>query len=82
LWGKTKNGKSVLAMDRGFEPYFYVEVEKEFLKTNELDNLKRRIGELKEFGEKVKKIELVERKYLGGRKTFLRILLSNPRDIP
>ncbi|UCC91693.1 MAG: hypothetical protein JSV39_00250 [Candidatus Aenigmatarchaeota archaeon] len=82
LWGKTKKGESVLAEDRDFEPYFYLEAEKEYLKTNELDNLKRRIRELKDFGEKVKNIEMVERRYLGGGKTFLRLVLSNPRDIP
>ncbi|MCK4532110.1 MAG: DNA polymerase, partial [Candidatus Aenigmarchaeota archaeon] len=82
LWGKTKKGESILAEDRNFEPYFYAEVEKEYLKTNELDNFKRRIRELKDFGEKVKNIEMVEKRYLGERKTFLRLILSNPRDIP
>lgn len=81
LWGKTKKGESILALDRDFEPYFYLEVEKDYLKTNELDNLKRRIRGLKEFGESVKNIEIVERRYLGDRKTFLRLILSNPRDI-
>lgn len=82
LWGKTKKGESILAEDRDFEPYFYVEVEREYLKTNELDNFKRRIRELKDFGEKVKNIEMIEKRYLGERKTFLRLILSNPRDIP
>ncbi len=82
LWGEKKDGKSVLALDRSFEPYFYIELEKEYLKSNELENLKRRVRELKEFAGKVKNIEMVERRYLGERKTFLKVVLSNPRDIP
>ena len=81
LWGKTKNGRSILALDRDFEPYFYIELEEEYLRGRKLDDFKQRLRELKEFGEKIKRIEIVERKYLGEPKKFLKVVVFNPREI-
>ncbi len=82
LWGKTKTGKSVLAMDRNFSPYFYVELSENFTTMSGVETIKRRIKELKDIGgEKLKKLELVEKKLLGEKKTFLKIVIQDPTDI-
>ena len=82
LWGRTKDGKRVLALDRDFVPYLYVELESKEPKTSEMEDIKKRIMELREIGEKIRKIETIGRKYLGEERDFLKISLVNPRDIP
>ncbi|MCK5019478.1 MAG: ribonuclease H-like domain-containing protein [Candidatus Peribacteraceae bacterium] len=81
IWGKTKAGKSVLAIDRDFYPYFYAEAD-ENMSTADVEALKMRLRELKEFGEKIKTIENVNKKYLGKEKVFLKVVVTNPRDLP
>ncbi|NIO22598.1 MAG: DNA polymerase [Candidatus Aenigmarchaeota archaeon] len=80
LWGKTKNGKNVLAIDRDFKPYFYVELSEKHANNDGVERIKRRIGELKDI-KGTDKLELVEKKLLGEKKTFLKIMLQNPTDI-
>lgn len=80
MWGKTRKGKTVVARDSEFRPYFYLETDKE-MSASETENLKRRIREFREFGEKVREIENVKKKYLGEEKEFLKITLSDPRDL-
>lgn len=80
LWGKTKSGKNVLAIDREFRPYFYAELGEKYTNNAGLEGMRRRISELKNI-KGVEKLEFVEKKLLGEKKTFLKIILQNPTDI-
>nr|NIO22193.1 hypothetical protein [Candidatus Aenigmarchaeota archaeon] len=82
LWGKTKGGKNVLAIDRNFKPYFYVELSEKHANNEGVERIRRRISELKDIGgEKLEKLELVEKKLLGEKRTFMKIILQDPTDI-
>jgi DNA polymerase elongation subunit (family B) len=82
IWGKTRDGKNVLAIDRSFSPYFYLDVEPDLMKTTGIDSLRKRIIQLKEMEGKEVRIEVVEKNLLGEKKSFLKITLQNPTDIP
>jgi len=82
LWGKAEDGRTVLALDRNFEPYFYVELAEKYTSLSGLDGFRDRINSIADLGSKVKGMELVEKKYLGEPRTMLKITLHNPRDIP
>jgi len=78
LWGKTEDGKNVVVFDKKLFPYFYVEIKD----IESLPSLKERIKDLKEFaGEKIRKIEVVEKKLLGEKKKFIKIVMQDPSDV-
>jgi len=79
LWGKTKTGKNILAIDREFKPYFYVELSEKHANNEGVERIGRRIGELKDI-KGAEKLELVEKRLLGEKKTFLKIILQDPTD--
>jgi len=80
LWGKTRAGKTILAVDRGFRPYFYADVSGKHASNDWVENVRRRIGELKDI-RGAEKLELVEKRLLGEKRTFLKIILQDPTDI-
>ncbi|RLJ09552.1 MAG: hypothetical protein DRP15_03340, partial [Candidatus Aenigmatarchaeota archaeon] len=76
IWGKTEDGKTIVAIDNGFVPYFYVE-------PNEItEKLKKEIMELKVQEHKVKKLEVVEKKIYGEPRKLLKIYVDNFRLVP
>lgn len=80
LWGKTGKGKTVMAIDKGFRHYFYVEPERD-LSDKEKELLKKQILSLREMDKGIDGVEEIERKYLGEKRDMLRIYVSNPRDL-
>ena len=86
IWGKTQEGKSVVVLDRNFEPYFYVE-PREGMSLEQLKDLAARIenAELKEEGRKPVKplrAELTEKRYLGIPRKVFKVYIRVPSDVP
>jgi len=83
IWGKTQDGRSIVVLDRGFEPYFYVEPREE-LSLEQLEGLAERIRglELEEDRRRPVSVELTEKRFLGLPKRVLRVGVRSPRDVP
>jgi len=82
IWGKTKEGKSVLVLDRTFEPYFYVQ-PRDGLSESELRLLAKRILQLRLEGKGLKRVEKIKgRKFLGKSIKILRVVAGVPPDVP
>ena len=86
IWGKTQDSKSVLVLDRSFEPYFYVE-PKSGLSLDQLEELATRIEniELNEEGTEPRKpirAELTEKRYLGIPRKVFQVFIQIPSDVP
>ncbi len=82
IWGRTEDGKSVLATDREFYPYFYLDVSDDLLKEEGIANLRERILRIGNMGGKYLDIRKTERNLLGEGKSLLRVTIQNPVDIP
>lgn len=78
LWGKTDNRKSILVLDETFEPYFYVEPKE----PKGISKLAKKIEKLELEGEKVKKVEVVEKIQMGEKKKFLKVTIEKPPNVP
>ncbi len=86
LWGRTSSGKSVLCIDRGFSPYFYVE-PREGMSLDELQGIAKRIGNLvlEEEGKESRRplrVEMLEMRYLGVSRKVFRVYVQTPADVP
>jgi len=80
LWGKTKSGRSVLILDRTFEPYFYV-----FPKTGvDIDKLIETIKviEVDEEKHRPTKVEQIKKNLYGKEYDVIRVFSNNPTNIP
>jgi len=82
LWGRTADGKSVLVLDRGFKPYFYVDVNSNLLKKEGVEKLRERVLELNEMQGKTIELEPDEKRLLGEKRELLKVIIQNPSDIP
>jgi len=80
LWGRSDSGKSVVVIDRGFVPYFYV--RHEAASRAELSLLKNRIMGLEVEGSKPVRVDETERKYLGSKVKLLKVFVAMPADVP
>jgi len=76
LWGRTRDGRSILVLDRSFRPYFYV------LFDGRPDELTQKIMKLEIDGEKPLEAELVERKILGRNSKLMKITVQRPASVP
>ncbi len=75
IFGRTDKGQSIVAFDRGFEPYFYVSA-KEPEKTAE------KLKELKKEEFVIEKV-LAEKKLLNGKETkILKVVMRSPSEVP
>lgn len=76
LFCKDKSGKSFVALDYNFEPYFYVlpEIGKESL-------IKKLILDKKPKDVVIRNIETIERIVNGERKKFLKVVCNLPADL-
>jgi len=79
LYCKDVKGKTVLALDQNFRPYFYV-----MPKEGKVTELSKKIGQLdtKKLETKILKVETVEKKWQLGKVKILKITIDNPRRIP
>jgi len=80
LWTKLPTGKTLVAFERKFEPYFYVEPKHET--KADIEELAQRIRNLELEGKKPTKVEILERRFLGIPVTVLKIFCENPADVP
>lgn len=69
LFGKLADGRSIIALDRNFKPYIYIQPYDVRKCKDELRRLE------------LKKIEIINKKDKGKEKEFLKIILNHPRDI-
>lgn len=69
LFGKLADGRSIIALDRNFKPYIYVQ-------THDVEKCKDELRKLE-----LKKIEKICKKDKGQIEEFLKIILNHPRDI-
>lgn len=76
LFCKDEKGKTVLVLDKNFEPYFYVEPKK-----GELKEYKRKLLSYEFRKGKVKRVEEVEKEFFGERKRLLKVVVNTPRDV-
>lgn len=78
LWCKNPRGETVVARDRGFVPYFYIEPRDGV----DLEKLEKRVADLEIEGNNPEKIEAVKRKILGKEKNLLKVSVAIPVDVP
>lgn len=81
IWGKSREGKSVVVLDRSFEPYFYVE-PREDMSLDDLKALSERIGNLEFEGNRPTRVELEEKRYLGITRKVFSVGVQKPTDVP
>jgi len=81
LWGKTQTGKTVVALDRSFRDWFYIE-PKHGLDDKEIEKLAEKVSQLDIEGRKPEKVEIVEKRFLGRLIKVIKVVMKNPRDIP
>ena len=75
IFGRTDKGQSIVAFDRGFEPYFYA-YSKEPEKTAE------RLKELKKEEFVIEKVK-IEKKLLNGKEVkILKVVMQSPTEVP
>lgn len=80
IWGKDREGRTVLAADRTFRPYFYVE-PREAMKEAEIRVLAEKLSELQLEGSKPEKVEEREKKVFGAQKKLLKMTVPRPSDV-
>jgi DNA polymerase I/DNA polymerase-2 len=77
----NREGKSLVALVRSFEPYFYVE-PKAGMARAETEELSQRIRNLELEGKRPTKVDTLQKKYLGLPMTVLKVFCENPADVP
>jgi DNA polymerase elongation subunit (family B) len=81
IWGKTKNGKTVLALDRKFRPYFYLELDDKHIENFNLSLFREKLSAIKDYGSTFIGAENVERKLLGEPRRFVKVFAKTPSDV-
>ena len=81
LWGKTKSGKTVLALDRKFRPYFYLELDEKHIENFNLSLFREKLAAIKDYGSAFIGAETVERRLLGEPKKFVKVAVKAPGDV-
>ncbi|NOX71506.1 MAG: hypothetical protein GXO64_02295 [Candidatus Micrarchaeota archaeon] len=82
MWGVTDTGETLIAIDKAFRPYFYVEVGsswKSRQRTNDVMQMIRELGDL--VSGAIKKVETVKKNLLGEEREFIRITVQQPADV-
>ncbi|MBI2674879.1 MAG: ribonuclease H-like domain-containing protein [Candidatus Aenigmarchaeota archaeon] len=77
LFGLAKNRENVVALERNFRPYFYVEA-KEGKEKEVMEKLKNLAIE----NDKPLAIEEIRKGILGRQKKLLKVTVTNPRNMP
>lgn len=81
IWGKTREGKSILVLDREFVPYFFVE-PKEGMSLEQLQDLSKRLENVEVEEENPVRVEMTEKRYLGIPRKVFRIYVETPANVP
>ncbi len=81
LWGRASDGKTILANDRAFRPYFYLELDEKTDRKFDMKGFMEKLDALEELKSAVEKIETVEKNLLGEPRHFLKISMSSPASI-
>lgn len=81
LWGVDEKGKSVVAVEPNFRPYFYILPDQKLRKAD-MENLMDKVRELKVEGRSPERVEEVEMKYLGKPASVLKVTVTRPPDVP
>jgi DNA polymerase elongation subunit (family B) len=81
LWGKTRDGKTVLVRDRNFRPYFYFEIDDKYAGDFDVAAFARKVADLKDAGNSFVSAELNEKKLLGDARKFVKVKVQRPGDI-
>ncbi len=76
LWGRTKEGKTILVLDREFRPYFYAQFE------GDAKELHSRIMQLEMEGERPVSVEPIQRNVLGKTARSMKITVTKPPSVP
>ncbi|RLJ04103.1 MAG: DNA polymerase [Candidatus Aenigmatarchaeota archaeon] len=74
IWGKTDKGESIVVFDSGFVPYFYIEAEI-------TPELKREVENIEIGGQKILRIEEVEKKIYGKPTKLLKVYVQKAADV-
>lgn len=79
IFGKDKNGRNVTALDRSFEPYFFV-----LTKPGKINVVKKRIETVVSAEEEfdIKDVKIVERVLHGERKKLIKVVCDYPPNVP
>lgn len=82
LWGVTDKGETITIVDRKFMPYFYAEVSSQWKSSQRTGDVMRMIRELNEISSgPIRKVETVNKRYLGEEREFIKITVYQPTDI-
>jgi DNA polymerase elongation subunit (family B) len=73
---KDEKGRTIVVIDKNFEPYFYVEPKEGKLKEYKKKLLTHNFRE-----GRVKRVEEVEKEFFGEEKKLLKVIVENPRDV-
>jgi DNA polymerase elongation subunit (family B)/intein/homing endonuclease len=76
LWGRTRQGRSVLVTDRTFKPYFYVEF------SGSAAELRSNIMRLEVEGEHPAWADVVEKNILGRKSNLMQVVVRRPASVP
>jgi DNA polymerase I/DNA polymerase-2 len=75
LFCKDNNGKTIIALDYGFEPYFYI-----LPKNDKVNEVKKRVEAIKSI--KIKRAEIVEKIVAGEKRKFVKVFCFFSTDVP
>jgi len=75
LFCKDNNGKTIIALDYDFEPYFYI-----LPKQGKENEVKRKVEEQKEI--KIRRAEIVEKIISGEKRRFVKVFCFLSTDVP
>jgi len=75
LFCKDKNGKTIVALDYNFEPYFYI-----LPKQGKENEVKKKVEEQREI--KIKRAEIVEKIISGEKRNFVKVFCFLSTDVP
>ena len=76
IFGRTEDGKKICAIDKSFEPYFYVEPDKN------VQSAQHQVEQLKQDDSFVTKTKIVKKKYLGEEITLIQVFTNAPQAVP
>lgn len=77
LWGKNPEGQLAVFFERGFFPYFYIELKE----GEDASAVKKNILSLEVEGYHALKVEEVQKKLLGKEKNLIKITVQIPADV-
>ena len=81
IFGRTIDGKRIAVIDENYEPYFYVVPKDKTLARKLASKLEKLNFKIKERTIFVKKIDIVQKKFLGKDAAALKIFINDTRNL-